>query len=71
MEIVKREAVPEDFRIRQLRARDLLRGDLAGADLEAHVEQSVMTTRSSEPSTGPARTRFGRPPSAWPAARSR
>jgi NADH-quinone oxidoreductase subunit B len=33
-----------DFRIRQLRARDLLRGDLAAADLEAHVEQSVLTT---------------------------
>ncbi|MCW3050681.1 MAG: hypothetical protein JWO74_4965, partial [Solirubrobacterales bacterium] len=29
MEIVKREKVsqPEDFRIRQLRARDMLRGD--------------------------------------------
>jgi len=35
---------PEDFRVRQLRARDLLRGDLAGTDLEAHVEQSVLTT---------------------------
>jgi NADH-quinone oxidoreductase subunit B len=35
---------PGDFRIRQLRARDLLRGDLAGPDLDAHVEQSVLTT---------------------------
>jgi NADH-quinone oxidoreductase subunit B len=33
-----------DFRIRQLRARDLLRGDLEGADLERHVEESVLTT---------------------------
>jgi len=45
MEIVRGHAGgPEDFRVRQLRARDLLRGDLAGTDLEAHVEQSVLTT---------------------------
>jgi NADH-quinone oxidoreductase subunit B len=30
--------------VRQLRARDLLRGDLEGPDLERYVEQSVMTT---------------------------
>jgi NADH-quinone oxidoreductase subunit B len=36
---------PEDLRVRQLRARDLLRGDLEGADLERHVEQAVMMTR--------------------------
>jgi len=35
---------PDDFRIRQLRARDLLRGDLDGADLERHVEERVLTT---------------------------
>jgi NADH-quinone oxidoreductase subunit B len=35
---------PEELRVRQLRARDLLRGDLEGAELERHVEQSVMTT---------------------------
>jgi NADH-quinone oxidoreductase subunit B len=34
----------DDFRIRQLRARDLLRGDLDGADLQKHVEDSVLTT---------------------------
>jgi NADH-quinone oxidoreductase subunit B len=33
-----------DFRVRQLRARDLLRGDLDGADLDKHVEESVLTT---------------------------
>ena len=45
MEIVRGQAGdPRDFRVRQLRARDLLRGDLAGTDLEAHVEQSVLTT---------------------------
>ena len=34
----------EDFRVRQLRARDLLRGDLDGADLDAYVEERVLTT---------------------------
>jgi NADH-quinone oxidoreductase subunit B len=33
-----------DFRIRQLRARDLLEGNLDGADLEKHVEESIVTT---------------------------
>jgi NADH-quinone oxidoreductase subunit B len=46
MEIVKREKAGEgdDFRIRQLRARDLLRGDLEGEDLERYVEESVLAT---------------------------
>jgi len=35
---------PEEFRAKQLRARDLLRGDLEGRDLERYVEQSVFTT---------------------------
>jgi NADH-quinone oxidoreductase subunit B len=35
----------EDLRVRQLRARDLLRGDLEEAELERHVEESVLTTR--------------------------
>ncbi|MGH2954308.1 MAG: NADH-quinone oxidoreductase subunit B [Solirubrobacterales bacterium] len=34
----------EHLRVRQLRARDLLRGDLEGAELDEHVEQSVLTT---------------------------
>jgi NADH-quinone oxidoreductase subunit B len=38
-------ATPEDFRARQLRARDLLRGDLEGRELERHVEESVATTK--------------------------
>ena len=33
-----------DFRSRQLLARDLLRGDLEGLELERHVEQSILTT---------------------------
>ncbi len=33
-----------DFRLRQLRARDMLRGDLEDAALERHVEERVLTT---------------------------
>ena len=46
MEIVKREKAgsPEDFRIRQLRARDMLRGDLDGEDLEQYVQERIITT---------------------------
>jgi NADH-quinone oxidoreductase subunit B len=35
---------PSELRVRQLRARDLLRGDLEGPELERHVEESVLTT---------------------------
>jgi NADH-quinone oxidoreductase subunit B len=34
----------EEFRIRQLRARDLLRGNLEGPELDRHVEERVLTT---------------------------
>ena len=33
-----------EFRARQLRAREMLRGELDGPELEQHVEQSVLTT---------------------------
>ncbi len=36
---------PQELRVRQLRARDLLRGDLEGPELDRHVEESVLTTR--------------------------
>jgi NADH-quinone oxidoreductase subunit B len=35
---------PDDFRARQLMARDMLRGDLEGEELERYVEQGIMTT---------------------------
>ena len=41
---VKREKIPADFRIRQLQARDMLRGDLEGEDLDRYVEERVLTT---------------------------
>jgi NADH-quinone oxidoreductase subunit B len=44
MEIVKREKAPSDFRARQLRAQQMLRGDLEGQELERHVEESILTT---------------------------
>jgi NADH-quinone oxidoreductase subunit B len=43
VEIVGREPA-DDFRIRQLRARDMLRGDLEGAELEKYVQERVITT---------------------------
>jgi NADH-quinone oxidoreductase subunit B len=45
MEIVRREKVGnDDFRVRQLRARDMLRGELEGEDLEQYVQERVLTT---------------------------
>jgi NADH-quinone oxidoreductase subunit B len=45
VEIVKREpAPPDDFRIRQLRARDMLRGDLEGEALDQYVQERIITT---------------------------
>jgi NADH-quinone oxidoreductase subunit B len=35
----------ESLRVRQLRARDLLRGELEGEELERYVEEAVVTTR--------------------------
>jgi NADH-quinone oxidoreductase subunit B len=45
LEIVRREpADPASFRERGLRARDALKGDLEGADLDRYVEERVLTT---------------------------
>ena len=44
---MKRERLngaPTEFRARQLTARDMLRGDLEGEELEKYVEKSIMTT---------------------------
>jgi NADH-quinone oxidoreductase subunit B len=38
------EVERQTLRARQLRARDLLRGDLEGDELEKHVEEGVLTT---------------------------
>ena len=50
MEVIRHGAgrappdAPDDFRARQLRARDMLRGDLEGAELEKYVEERILTT---------------------------
>jgi NADH-quinone oxidoreductase subunit B len=45
LEVVRREQVaPDDFRVRQLKARDMLRGDLQDSDLDDYVESRVLTT---------------------------
>jgi NADH-quinone oxidoreductase subunit B len=41
---LSREPLPENFRSRQLKAREMLRGDLDGEELERYVEERVMTT---------------------------
>jgi NADH-quinone oxidoreductase subunit B len=45
MEIIRGSAAdPADFRARGIRARDALRGDLEGIDLDKYVEERVLTT---------------------------
>ena len=44
MEIVRREKADQDFRVRQLRARDMIRGDLEGEELEKYVQERIITT---------------------------
>ena len=45
MEVIRAKAVdPDSLRARQLRARDMLRGDLEGEELERYVEERVLTT---------------------------
>jgi NADH-quinone oxidoreductase subunit B len=40
----KLDGADQDFRIRQLRARDMLRGDIPDEELQQYVEERVMTT---------------------------
>jgi NADH-quinone oxidoreductase subunit B len=42
---VTRQKLDGDFRVRQLRAQQMLRGELEGADLEEHVQKSLLLTR--------------------------
>jgi NADH-quinone oxidoreductase subunit B len=44
MEIVRREKAPDEFRVRQMRARDMLRGDLEGEELDRYVQERILTT---------------------------
>jgi NADH-quinone oxidoreductase subunit B len=42
---VKRQKLDSDFRARQLRAKQMLRGDLDDRDLEEYVEKSLLLTK--------------------------
>jgi NADH-quinone oxidoreductase subunit B len=44
VEITRQKIDGGDLRVKQLRARQLLRGELEGEDLERYVEERVMTT---------------------------
>jgi NADH-quinone oxidoreductase subunit B len=45
MEIVRREKTDaDDFKVRQRRAQQMLRGELEGDELEQHVRDSIVTT---------------------------
>jgi NADH-quinone oxidoreductase subunit B len=45
MEVVRREKTgADDFKVRQRRAQQMLRGELEGEDLEQHVRESIVTT---------------------------
>ena len=44
MEIKREPLGTSDFRVRQLKARDMLRGDLEDEELERYVEERVLTT---------------------------
>jgi NADH-quinone oxidoreductase subunit B len=41
---IKRERVVDDFRVRQLQSRDMLRGELTDEELEQYVTDRVLTT---------------------------
>jgi len=56
----KGEPAPEDFRVRQLRAQQLLRGELDGKDLEDYVEERVILTRFEKAQA------WGRRNACWP-----
>jgi len=45
MEVVRQKpSEMTDFRARQLRARDMLKGELDASELDKHVEESILTT---------------------------
>jgi NADH-quinone oxidoreductase subunit B len=61
---VIRSKPPADFRSRQLRAQQMLRGELEGADLEQYVEERVILTRL-EDAVGWAQS-WARKNAVWP-----
>jgi NADH-quinone oxidoreductase subunit B len=45
MEVIRSGKAPDAFRAKQLRARDMLRGDVTDEQLQQQVEQSVLTAK--------------------------
>jgi len=45
LEITRQKLDPTDFRVKQLQARQMLRGDIEGDDLERYVQERVLLTR--------------------------
>ena len=74
MEVIRQKVGTPDETCasRQLTARQLLKGELEGKDLEEYVESRVLLDHAREGAElGAAATRSSRSASAWPAARSR
>ena len=44
MEVTRQKLSGDDFRVRQLRARQMLRGDIEGDDLERYVQENTLLT---------------------------
>ena len=65
------EVERQTMRDRQLRARDMLRGDLEGEELERYVEERVVMTNFDKMLGWARANSCSRSPSASPAARSR
>jgi NADH-quinone oxidoreductase subunit B len=57
---ITRSPAPEEFRSRQLQAQQMLRGELAGKDLEKYVEERLILTRFEKVQN------WGRKNACWP-----
>ncbi len=68
---VTRTKVGEDLRVRQLKAQQMLRGELAGRDLDEYVEERLLFTTLETAQNWARKNASSRSASAWPAARSR
>ena len=48
MEVTRTKVPPDDLRVKQLRAQQLLKGELEGKDLEEYVEERLLLTKFEE-----------------------
>ena len=61
----------DDMRVRQLKAQQMLRGELDGKDLEEYVEERLLFTTLEDAQNWARKNASSRSASASPAARSR